>query len=288
MVVFVRHFRVRPRHSCVLVRRVVAGETARAGVEWCSASTEAGRRDSAPPGVARGRVARRGRGGGHQAARGRGRAYQVDGGAPAAPLTLIAADERSYIVQTWRNEVCYRVAQHASSARPLQLHTTKLMNDVLTASEATSSEQAAGDGGAQMPGALSEDGGDVGMTAASVDSPDRPDMTLKGLGRDTAALCRVIKAAMEMHRSAQAAHERTGTSAGQVNAEIEALIVARAAGWKLTMEQSRDVLKWAHGWKTTPVWLAGQWRASPLTPLRSARRAPGHAILPGSRRALRR
>ena len=171
-------------------------------------------------------------------------------------MNLIAADERCYIVKMWHDEVCYRVAQHASSARPLQLHTSQLMNDLLKASEAASSApvgtsggraagQASGDGGDEVRGAPSEDASSVGMSAASVDSPDHPAMTLQGLGRDTAALCRVIKAAMEMHRSAQAAHERTGTSPGQVDAEIEALIVARAAGWKVTIEQSRDILKWA-------------------------------------------
>ena len=113
----------------------------------------------------------------------------------------------------WHDEVCYRVAQHASSARPLQLHTSQLMNDLLKASGATSSapvgtsggraaDQASGDGGDEVRGALSEDANGVGMSAASVDSQDHPAMTLQGLGRDTAALCRVIKAAMEMHRSA--------------------------------------------------------------------------------------
>jgi len=134
-----------------------------------------------------------------------------------SPLNLIAADERCYIFKMWCDEVCYRVAQHASSAPPLQLHTTQLMNDLLKASEAASSApvgtsggcaagQASGDDGDQVRGALSEDASGAGMSAASVDSPYHPAMTLQGLGRDTAALCRVLKAAMKMHRSAQAAH----------------------------------------------------------------------------------
>ena len=83
-------------------------------------------------------------------------------------MNLIAADERCYIVKMWHDEVCYRVAQHVSSARPLQLHTSQLINELLKASEATSSApvgtsggraagQASGDGGDEVRGAPSED-----------------------------------------------------------------------------------------------------------------------------------
>jgi len=46
---------------------------------------------------------------------------------------MVTIEERLFIVRKWAEEVAFRVAAHASSARPLQLHLNHIKSDVLKA-----------------------------------------------------------------------------------------------------------------------------------------------------------
>ena len=283
-----------PRHG-----RVAAAVASSAGSDGFSPRVSARRGGDRPPlGVARGGVARRvssgvyngrgvvsrgrGRGGrgrsGGAERRGRegergdvGVSDTADDGALVRGV-MVTIEERLFIVGKWAEEVAFRVAADASSARPLQLHLNHIMSDVLkadldgqgaTAAAASTAAETLRSLAVVQPGGLS--GAPAGASAgpppsgtmdpastspagvvdAGTEHADARPMSLATIGRDTLALCRVVKAAQELYRAAELVRGLTGTTGDQVESGVADLVFKKARDWNGSTLQAERILKFA-------------------------------------------
>jgi len=283
-----------PRHG-----RVAAAVASSAGSDGFSPRGSARHDGDRPPlGVALGGVARRvssgvynGRG---VVSRGRGRggrgrsggaerrgcggeqgdvgvADTADDGALVRGV-MVTIEELLFIVGNWAEGVAFRVAAHASSERPLQLHLNNIVSDVLktdldgqgaTAALASTAAAALRSLAVVQPGGLS--GAPAGVSAgppptgtmdpastspagvvdAGTEHADESPMSLATIGRDTLTLCRVVKVAQELYRAAELARGIMGTTGYQVESGVADLVFKKARDWNGSSLQVERILKFA-------------------------------------------
>jgi len=283
-----------PRHG-----RVAAAVASSAGSDGFSPRVSARRGGDRPPlGVARGGVARRvssgvyngrgvvsrgrGRGGpgrsGGAERRGRGGergdvgvSDTADDGALVRGV-MVTIEERLFIVGKGAEEVAFRVAADASSARPLQLHLNHIMSDVLkaaldgqgaTAAAASTAAETLRSLAVVQPGGLSKapagasagpppsgtmdlaSTSPAGVVDSGTEHADVPPMSMATIGRDTLALCRVVKAAQELYRAAELVRGLMRTTGDQVESGIADLVFKKARDWNGSTLQVERILKFA-------------------------------------------
>ena len=185
---------------------------------------------------------------------------------------MVTMDERLFVVSKWADEVAFRVASHGSSSRSLQLHLSNIMGDLLkadmdgqdaaatavSAAAATLGSsavgRAAGASGSEAGGTAesaaadaghAESGSAAGGLEASRSDAAEPPMTLASIGRDSLALCRVVRAAQDLHTAAKSVRGLTGTTGEQEAAAVRQIVLKKARDWHGSVQDVDEILQLA-------------------------------------------
>lgn len=153
---------------------------------------------------------------------------------------MLTIQECLLIVSKWAGEVTFHVSAHASSARTLQLHVNNIMADVL---KANLDERGAGAAAASAAAAT------LRSSSAGLDDETPPfyrtHVSLAALGRDTQALCPVVKADQKLYWAAELVHGLMGTTGVQVAKGVADLVRMEARDWNGTTSQVQEILEFA-------------------------------------------